>query len=176
MHCLSVTKVRPVSPGLQRSLLAIASIACRSAPQCPTVAVPGRIECNAEEWIKGEPNEELVQIIKAGIVVDKKNFQDRQTQMENTHISYVYIMCIYIYINIYIYISIYIHSIGKLPIKSCRFCNFFAILIHSPHQAPAKPVKNTVALPLSPKRRLKGKKAPANSKHYVDHVALGLRR
>jgi len=63
-----------------------------------TVSVPEvsetcltRIECNAEEWIKGEANEELVQIIKA----------------------------------------------------------------------PAKPVKNTVALPLSPKRRLKGKKVGA---------------
>lgn len=64
-----------------------------------TVSVPEvsetcltRIECNAEEWIKGEPNEELVQIIKA---------------------------------------------------------------------PPAKSVKNTVTLPLSPKRRLKGKKVGA---------------
>ena len=69
-------------------------------------------------------------------------------------------ICIYIYI----YINIYNVYIRQLPIKSSRFYMFCAILIHSPHQAPAKPVKNTVALPLSPKRRLKGKKAPAKSK------------
>jgi hypothetical protein len=34
--------------------------------------MPGRIECNAEEWIKGEPNEELVQIIKARTAVADK--------------------------------------------------------------------------------------------------------
>ncbi|CAL1154029.1 unnamed protein product [Cladocopium goreaui] len=66
-------------------------------------------------------------------------------------------ICIHIYTNIYI---LYVY-IRQLPIKSSRFYIFCAILIHSPHQAPAKPVKNTVALPLSPKRRLKGKKVGA---------------
>lgn len=91
----------------------------------------GRIECNAEEWIKGEPNEELVQIIKAGFHELKLRFR--------------------------IYGIFYSKTENRSLKKPVKPMICFTKL---QPQAPAKPVKNTVALLLSPKRRLKGKKVP----------------